>query len=172
MKLSLTSARAYPTALISREVCPGGGGGDSPVQAMSAIFRNRRHRFRPKWGDTHRPTPMPGALLELCSAGDIDEEHDALQTTLYFRAADIIRIHRRRVYLCRCFPRLTRLTHALWSHGSSRLSPNSRRCTSEHMYKYNPTSKKIRYVLESDVRVLSILSMSKRVLLHMRRRRT
>lgn len=35
------------------------------------------------------------------------------------------------------------------------------------MYKYNLTSKKIRYVLESDVRVLSILSMSKRVLLHM-----
>lgn len=35
----------------------GGGGGDNPVQAMSAIFRNRRHRFWPKWGDTHRPTP-------------------------------------------------------------------------------------------------------------------
>lgn len=118
---------------------------------------------------------MPGALLELCSAGDIDE-HDALQITLYFRAADIIRIRRRRVYLCLgplalfspAYPTYT-CTVVTWlvTAYRPRLSPNSRRCTSEHMYKYNLTSKKIRYVLESDVRVLSILSMSKRVLLHM-----
>lgn len=171
MKLSLTSARPYPTALISREVCPG----CPPAVAETVPFRLCRRSSGTGATDsapngeirTGRPRCRALFLNFVLLATYIDEEHDALQTTLYFRAADIIRIHRRRVYLCRCFPRLTRLTHAPWSHGSSRLSPNSRRCTSEHMYKYDPASKKIRYVLESDVRVLSILSMSKRVLLHM-----
>lgn len=51
MKLSLTSARLYPTAC--------------PVQAMSAIFRNRRHRLGPN-GEMPSGRFHAGAVLELC----------------------------------------------------------------------------------------------------------
>lgn len=172
MKLSLTSAREDPTALISRQVCPG-----CPPAAVAETIPFRLCRRSSGTGatDSGPNGEIPTGRL-LCSAGDIDEEHDALQITLYFRTADIIRIRRRRVYLCLgplalfspAYPTYT-CTVVTWlvTAYRPRLSPNSRRCTSEHMYKYDPASKKIRYVLESDVRVLSILSMSKRVLLHM-----